>query len=557
MLGKRIKHTRRYQEIINVLMKNGFSHFLFWVGLTDRRTAKKNASEEIDIDKQNIGKRLRYSLQELGPTAIKLGQIASTRYDTLPDEITTELEKLQDHAPVLDFDHVRHTIETELDDRIDNLFDHVNPEPLATASIGQVHTARLFSGEEVAVKVQRPGLKPKMETDLEILRGIGHMLEERTGWAQRYRLCDIIDELADTLTNELDYILEGRSGEQVASQFDTQFYIKFPEIYWEYTTQKVITMEKIDGIKISENEQLDEGGYDRETIAKRLADSMLRQILEDGFFHADPHSGNIYILPKNTVAFLDFGQTGHVGDNLKRHFASIIVNLQQGDTMALIKTFSKMDLIEEETDIEGLKRDLDKLHQQYENVKIKDLSLGRIIIGIFNVVYHHHIKVPTEMVIISKAILTLEGVLGRLDPEFSLSRAAEPYARKILLKRYHPKEIIRNAVYEIGENIEILSGLPNDVKEVLSVVKKGKVGLDINLKHSDLIMRRLDRISNRIAFSILMLAFSIIMAGLIVGFAILGESSMIWDVPIIEIGTVIALFMFLLMAFIIIRSGRM
>ncbi|GGK01786.1 ABC transporter [Lentibacillus kapialis] len=557
MLGRRIRHTKRYREIVNVLVKNGFSHFLFRAGLIDRGLTSGEGSDEINASMKSVGKRLRQALQELGPTAIKLGQIASTRYDTLPQEVTSELEKLQDHIAVLDFFHIQNTIETEMEAPLENSFAHVDREPLATASIGQVHTARLLSGEEVVVKVQRPGLKPKMETDLEILRNIGNMLEERTAWAQRYRVCDIIDELSETLRNELDYILEGRNGELIAQQFDNEAFVKFPEIYWELTTEKVLTMEKISGIKVSNNEALEHEGYDRKIIAKRLADAMLKQILDNGFFHADPHSGNVHILPNNTIAFLDFGETGHVSDNLKRHFAAIIVNLHQGDSSGMIKTFSRMDLIDERTDIEALKRDLDKLHQQYENVKLKDLSLGRIIIGIFNVVYHHYIRVPTEMVIISKAILTLEGVLGRLDPEFSLSRAAEPFARKLMLKRYHPWEILRHSMHEIGENIDILTDLPRDFKDVMSVLKKGRVGLDINVKHVNEVMRRLDKISNRIAFSILMLAFSIIMAGLIVGLAVVGQNTVIWDLPIIEIGAIIALLMFLMMVFIIIRSNRM
>lgn len=557
MLGKRIRHTKRYQEIMNILIKHGFSHVLFRIGLADRGLAKKKVTAETNINLESVGKQLRHALQEIGPTAIKLGQIASTRYDTLPGEITSELEKLQDHASTIDFEHVQTTIENELEDDLENIFDHVYPTPIATASIGQVHAARLLTGEDVVVKVQRPGLKPKMQTDLEILDGIGHLLEERTKWAKRYRVSDIIDELSGILRNELDYIMEGRNQGHIAKQFDEQTLVKVPDVYWELTTQKVLTMEKINGIKISDNELLDESGYDRSLIAKRLADSMLRQILKYGFFHGDPHSGNIDILPQNTIAFMDFGETGKVSDNLKHHFASIIVNLYQGNTRGMIKTFNRMDLIDETTNIDALKRDLDALHANYENVKIKDLSLGKIIIGIFSVVYHHRIKIPTEMVMISKTILTLEGVLGRLDPEFSLMRAAEPYARRLLRQRYHPKEIIRNSLEQIGENIEILNDLPNDVKEVLSVVKKGRVGFDVNLKQSDIIMRRLDKISNRIAFSILMLAFSIIMAGLIVGFAILGQSTMIWGLPIIEIGAILALLMFFLMIFIIIRSGRM
>ncbi|SFD40459.1 2-octaprenylphenol hydroxylase [Lentibacillus persicus] len=557
MIGRRIRHTNRYREILNALMKNGFSHFLFRVGLADRSLAKSLKAEEIDPSLKNIGRRLRYALQELGPTAIKLGQIASTRYDTLPDEITSELEQLLDHAPVLEFEHVKQTFEVEFEDTLDNLFDYFNPEPMATASIGQVHEARLFNGEEVVVKIQRPGLKPKMETDLEILRNIGEMLEERTLWAQRYRVCDMIDELSDILTNELDYIMEGRSGEQVARQFDDESFVKFPHIYWELTTSKVLTMEKITGIKVSNIDELDEAGYDRELIAKRLSHAMLKQILKNGFFHADPHSGNIHVLPKNTIAFLDFGETGHVSNKLKQNFGSIIVNLYEGDSRAMVKTFSKMDLIDEKTDIDALERDLDKLHMQYENVKMRELSLGNVIVRIFEVVYQHHIKIPMEMVMISKTILTLEGVLGRLDPEFSLMSEAEPFARRLVLKRFHPNEMIRKTIRELSDNFEILTGLPEDVKDVMSVLKRGRVGLDINVKHVNEVMRRLDKISNRIAFSILMLAFSIIMAGLIVGLALVGQSTVIWELPIIEIGAVIALMMFILMVIIIIRSNRM
>lgn len=557
MIGKKIKHTKRYQEIVNVFMKNGFSHFLFRIGFTDRGLASGLDNDEVNTNLKNIGKRLRHALQDLGPTFIKLGQIASTRRDALPIEITSELEKLQDHASVFPFDHVKNTIETELDDKLENLFEYVNQEALATASIGQVHSARLFTGDDVIIKVQRPGLKPKMETDLEILHGIGKMLEERTNWARRYRICDIIHEFSSSLRNELDYLMEGRNGEQIATQFTNDVHIRVPEIYWDYTAKKVITMEKINGIKISEIEQLDRKGFDRKLIAKRLTNAMLTQILDNGFFHGDPHSGNIFISPKNTIVFLDFGEAGQISDKLKHNFASIIINLHQGDTKGMIKTFSRMDLIGQETNLDALRRDLDQLQASYANVMLKDMSLGRIIIEIFHVAYHHYIEIPTDMAILSKVILTLEGVIGRLDPEFNIMQATEPFARKLIKRRYHPKKIISNTLNEIMENMEIISDLPGDLKEIMSVVKKGKIGLDINLKQSERILHRLDKISNRLSFSIIMLAFSILMAGLVIGFAITGQRTMIWDLPIIEFGTVIAGLMFILMVFTIIRSGRM
>ncbi|WP_077330113.1 ABC1 kinase family protein [Virgibacillus siamensis] len=557
MFGQRIRHTKRYQEIVNVFMKNGFSHFLFRVGLADRGLAKGMVPGEIDRNMKSVGKRLRHALQDLGPSFIKLGQIASTRYDALPPEITEELEKLQDHAVVIPFEQVRQTIETELDDTLENIFDQFDSEPHATASIGQVHIARLHSGEEVVVKVQRPGLRSKIDTDLEILQGIGNVLEERTAWAQRYRLSAIIEELSASLRNELDYLMEARGSERVAKQFDGRSFVKIPLMHWDFSTKRVLTMEKLDGIKVSKIEELDAKGYDRKIIARRLADAMLHQLLDNGFFHADPHSGNIYVLPNNTIAFLDFGETGLINEKLKQHFASIIVNLHQGNTKSMIKTFTRMDIIGDKTKLEVLQRDLDDLHARYENIKMKDLSLGRIILEIFSVAYHNYIRIPAELALISKVILTLEGVLRRLDPDFSLMRATEPFAQKLMWKKYRPKEVIRNSIGELAEDIGIISELPQDLKDVMDVVKKGKIGLDINVKQSDRIMRRLDKLSNRLAFSILMLAFSILMASLIIGFAIVGKDTFIWELPIIEFGAVIAFLMFVLLVITIIRSGRM
>ncbi|WP_443257454.1 ABC1 kinase family protein [Virgibacillus sp. L01] len=557
LLGQRFRHTKRYREIINVLMKNGFSHFLFRVGLADRGLAAGQGAEEIDRNMKNVGKRLRHALQDLGPSFIKLGQIASTRHDALPREIIEELEKLQDHARVIPFEHVRSTIESELEDELGNLFAHVDDAPLATASIGQVHTARLFSGENVVIKVQRPGLKSKIETDLEILQGFGRILEERTAWAKRYRICDIIDELSNSLRNELDYLMEGLGAGRISKQFEDDAFIKVPNVYWDFSTKRVLTMEKIEGIKISKIEELDANGYDRVKIARRLADTILRQLFENGFFHADPHAGNINVLPKNSIALLDFGQTGMINKKTRQYFASILVNLHQGNTKSMIKTFSKMDIIGEDTDTEALQRDLDDLHVRYENIKMKELSLGRVILEILNVSYHNYIRIPTELALVSKVILTLEGVLQRLDPEFSLMRSAEPFAQKLMWQRYRPREIIRNSLEEIGEDIGIISELPSDLKEVMDVIKKGKIGLDINVKRGDQIMRRVDKISNRLSFSVLMLAFSILMGSLIIGLAIVGQDTIIWNLPIIEIGAVIAALMFVLMVITIIRSGRM
>jgi ubiquinone biosynthesis protein len=554
---KRIRHTRRFQEIINAFLKNGFSHFLFRLGLTERDMKKGNEDEEWSTKDQDVGKRLRYTLQELGPTFVKLGQIASSRRDLVPAEIIHELEKLQEHVQAVPFSTIRMIVEAELGDTLDNLFDSFNEEPLAAASIGQVHVAKLPSGEEVAVKVQRPNIKQTVETDLEILYEIARFLEENTVWAKTYHIKEIIKEFSESLRDELDYKVEGRSADRVAKQFKEQPSIQIPKIHWDFSTAKILTMELVTGIRVNDIKQLDDGGYDRKLIAERVVDALFFQVLEKGFFHGDPHPGNVYILPGNRICFLDFGMMGRINDRLKFHFASLIINLQQGDTKGMMKVFSDMDLLNEDTNKSDFQQDLDDLIEAYYEVSLYDVSLGGIINELFEVAFRHKIQIPTEITILGKSILTLESTVSLLDPDFSVMKAVEPFGKKLILERYHPRTVLLNSWRDVVENAEILLHLPKDIKKITSTVGKGKLRLDINVQQLQTILGRLDRISNRLSFSIILLAFSILMVGLIIGSAIAGQTNLLWSFPIIEAGSIIATLMFVFLIFSIFRSGRM
>src|SRR5699024_6415204 len=440
MLGNKVKHTQRYQEVLNVFLKNGFSHILFRIGLTDR-LSKEQPETKGNINLQNIGIKLRESLQELGPTFIKLGQIASSRRDLVPEEIAVELEKLQDDVLSFPFETVREIVETELGEKLENVYENFEAEPLATASIGQVHIARLFSGEEVAVKIQRPDIVPPIESDLNILHMITRLLERKFAWARRYNLLDIIDEFSSSLRNELDYRLEGRNGERIGKQFIETPDIHIPRIYWTHTSKKVLTMEMIRGIKANRSEKLKAEGYDLKIIASRIAESLLHQVLEEGFFHGDPHAGNIYILPGNRVAYLDFGMVGRLNDDLKYHFASLIIGLQQGDTNGMIKTFTEWGILDDNTNMNALKRDIESLITAYYDVPLEEISLGKVMVDIFSIAYKHQIEIPNDIAILGKVILTTESIIEQLDPSFSIMQAVEPYGKKLILERYHPQHI--------------------------------------------------------------------------------------------------------------------
>lgn len=555
MFKNKLRHSKRMQEIINAFVKNGLRHFLFRLGLTKQDSADVEPIDQVNL--QDVGVKLKQALQELGPTFIKLGQIASTRRDLVPPEISIELAKLQDHVDPFPFEQVKEIIEYELDAPIEELFSTFDPEPLATASIGQVHAARLPSGEQVAVKVQRPNIRPIVDTDLSILADFARFLEANTDWAETYHLRDMIDEFSSSLIDELDYRIEGRNGERIAKQFAEQPDIRIPAVFWDYSTDKVLTAEMLHGIKANDVQRLDAEGYDRRLIAQRIVDSMFYQVLEMGFFHGDPHPGNIFIRPGNIIAYMDFGMVGRLTDELKFHFASLIVNMRNGDSDGMIDTFEEMGILPDDLDLRLFKRDLDTLQTKYYDVSLNEIHLGAIFMELFQVAYHHHIQIPSEISILGKAILTLEGLISELDPEFSIMKAVEPYGEKLMKERYNPLNFAQDSIKQWMENYQILTHLPKDIKDITRTIKKGKMQLDINLKQTHTFLNRLDQISNRLSFSIILLSFSILMVGVIIGSSIAGQRNLLWDLPVIEIGSIIAGLMFVFLLYRIFRSGKM
>lgn len=557
MIQDRVKHGRRYQEIINTFVRHGFSHMLFRIGLTDKPSSRKETISVLEQNLTDIGIKLREALQSLGPTFIKLGQIASSRRDVVPEAIAVELEKLQDDVQSFDYSVVSEIIERELGDTPENIFSEFNEEPLATASIGQVHVAKLHSGEEVAVKVQRPDIENIILTDLGILQNLARILNQRVEWARTYRIKEIIEEFSYSLRNELDYLLEGRNGERIAKQFKGDPTIKVPKVYWDFTTDKVLTMEMIHGIKVNKYDELEEQGYDKKLIAERITDAMLYQILVEGFFHGDPHPGNIYILPNNKIAFLDFGMVGRLNEDLQYHFASLLIHLQASNIEGIMDTFNEWGLLSRVENETALRRDIDAILQKYYDVPLQQLSLGKVMLEMFTIAYKHRIEVPTDIAILGKVILTLETILENLDPEISVMDAIEPYGRRLFYERIHPVNIVRKNWKRLVENVEIIFDLPKSFKDLSQALKKGKVHFDINIFELHAILDKLDRIANRLSFSIILLAFSILMMGLIIGNSIIGQTTLLWRLPVIEIGSIIATLMFLFLLFIIFRTGRM
>ncbi|WP_191126258.1 ABC1 kinase family protein [Cerasibacillus terrae] len=558
MLEKRIRHLQRYRDIVVAFSRNGFGYIADEMGLLDLVSLPKRilSHNDYEIEKKSVGERIRLILEELGPTFVKLGQFASTRPDILPENVIRELEKLQDDVGAFPYEEVRDIIETELEKPLETIFAEFEETPLAAASIGQVHYAILHSNDEVAVKIQRPRIHRVVNTDLEILQDLAVLAEKRLDWAERYQVCQIVEEFEKSLKKELNYMQEGRSGERIAFSFEEDKSIHVPEIYWDYTTDKVLVMEYVSGTKLSDEEKLKEKGINRTTLAKRFVEAMFQQVFVDGFFHADPHPGNILALPDEKIIFMDFGMVGHLTPQTQDDLGTFVIALMRQDTDGIMKALMQLGMISDEVDMNSLYQDIEQLRLKYYDVPLSSVSLSEAIEDLFAVSYEHRIHIPSELTLLGKTLLTIEGIVEKLDPELSIVKMAEPFGRELIKRKVHPKKVVGDMFKYFLEYKELVTEFPSSVKKLKEVVKKGKFRMEITIPELDRSLKKLDRISNRLSFSIVLLAFSIVMAGLLVGSALVRQSTLLWNIPVIEIGFVMAAIMFLWIIFAIFRSGR-
>jgi ubiquinone biosynthesis protein len=557
MIGKRMRHMSRYRDIAVALLRHGFEMVVEEIGFSQFLSLPQRM--RVDKKEKNgktIGERIRLVLEELGPTFVKLGQLASTRPDLIPEHIIRELEKLQDQVPPFSFADVRRIIEEELGEKLDNIFHSFEEAPLAAASIGQVHRAVLHSGEKVAVKIQRPYIAAIIETDLEILQDLTLLAERRLEWAAQYRIRDILDELSKSLRLELDYTVEARNAEKFFKQFQNDPTIYVPKVFWDYSTKKVLTMEYVEGIKLGELERLKQRGHNLKILAERLAKGMFRQIFMEGFFHGDPHPGNVLALPGDVIALIDFGMVGRITPEMKYHLSSLIIALMRQSTDGVMKVIGDMGLVPEGVDVSRLREDIEQLREKYYHIPLSQVSLGEAVQDLLHVAFRHSIRIPSDLTLLGKALLTVEGVVEKLDPDFSIIDIAEPFGRQLLKERMRPKNIAEMAWKRLSDYGELFVDLPNNIKELTRLMKQGKVRLEIGIPDLDFLLRKLDQISNRLSFSIVLLSFSIIMVGIIIGSSMGRQSTLLWKIPAIEIGFCVATLMCCWLLYSIFKSGR-
>jgi len=517
VIGRTYRHLNRYRQILTVLFRYGFGD------LIDRL----NIEQYIEVGLQMISKkrrerverltraeRLRMAFEELGSTYVKLGQALSARPDLIPADFITELAKLQDKVPSFPFSDVEQIIENELAAPVSDLFDAFEPVPLASASIGQVHRARLKDGEAVAVKVQRPHIKRTVEVDLEIMLHLATLMERNIEEAALHRPVKIVEEFARSLEKETDYILEASNIERFARNFLDDPTLFVPKVFHDHCSSRVLTMEFVDGIKISEIELLEDAGIDRRVVTRRGADLILRQVFDHGFFHADPHPGNIFVLPGNVICLLDFGMSGAVDRRTREDFVDLLDAIVNREEYRATQVLLKFTTWEIEPDIRMLEKEVAEFMGKHLYKPLKNIKIGPLVHNLFELVAVHRLRIPPDIFLVMKALSTVEGVALMLDPEFNMVAQAAPFIKKIKLARVYPQRIAADLMRVGMEMIQFAQQFPKDILEIARLIKQQK--LTVKMEHQGLkaMLATHDQISNRISFSI-------IIAALIVGSALI------------------------------------
>ncbi len=558
-LQTRVNYINRYREIAMQFSKSGLGFLIEEIGLDrvislPKRILLRQQNDEV-LEK-TYAERIRIFIEEMGTTFIKLGQIASTRGDLLPPDLIKELEKLQSHVAPFPATEARKLIEESLEAPIDELFMIFDDTPVGSASIGQVHRAMLHTGEDVAVKVQRANIEKTVRTDLEILRHLAVLAESNLEWARNYQVTDMIEEFSDALINELDYTIEARNVERIGKTHKNDDKIKIPEIYWEYSTKNVMVMDFIKGIPVNHFDELDKLNINRSDLAETLARAIFQQIFEEGYFHGDPHPGNVSVLRDGTLVFLDFGMIGRLTSDLKNNFGSLLISLMRKDSDGVVKAIVKMGVVPSDVSMRDLNREAEIMRDKYYDVPLSKLNFSDAVNDLFGIANKYKIKLPQDFTILAKTLLTLESVVSQLDPDFSIMDVAEPFGKALLLERYNPKNLLNFQIDEIQQLGSELREVTENVHQFSKGLKNQNLPIEIDVKGRSQFSKHLDRVINRLSFSIVLLAFSIVMVGLIVGSAILGEGSIIFRIPIIEIAAIFAMGMFIWLLWSIVKSGR-
>ncbi len=506
-LLKKARSLRRYRQIVTVLLKYGFDQLLDQMKIfTHLRIRKKVLKKAEGLEKLTYAQRIRLALEELGPTFVKLGQVLSMRPFLIPLELVLELTKLQDQVGPFPFVQVKQIVESELRASLEEHFSSFDTIPIASASLSQVHKAVTKDGKSVVVKVQRPQIKQIIDADMDILKDLVNLLEKYVPESKQYDPRGIREELEKSIRREIDFNNEARNIEVFRENFKDEKKVFVPEVFWELTTSKVLTMEFIDGVKISDLEELKRRGIDRKLLARIGGRMVFKQIFEDGFFHADPHPGNLFALEGNVIAPVDYGMMGRLSETTMDELADLLISVVTWNPGGIVKVYQDVEVVGEEVNLRALEADLADFLYKYHRIPLSRLDMKTLMNEAFEIIRRHDIQIQAELMLFSKALVTYEEVAKMLDPEYDLVTQMIPYVKKLAYRKFKPKVLLKDLFTTSVDFRELLVILPFQLKRIIKNLARGRLSFTFQHKGLDKLILELDRSSNRVSFALIIAA---------------------------------------------------
>jgi len=471
-----LRDLPRLREIGRVLLRHGFGHVAQRLRLPGVRWWRRRQPPPEAIS-FSLPERLRMIFEELGPTFIKFGQILSIRRDVLPEEYVSEFEKLQDAVPPFSYAEVARLIAEEFGRDVKDVFEEFASEPLASASIAQAHLARTKTGQEVIVKVQRPQIRQMILQDLAIMEHLAHLLARRIPESRRYDPVGLVEEFRKTILLELDFRREGRNADRLRQHLRDMPGIVIPQVFWEYSAPRVLTIEYMVGQGL--REALSRSAEDRHRIAANLYEAFLKQIFEDGFFHADPHPGNLLFLHDGRVGLLDFGIVGRVSRDRLAGLVTILLAIMEQDVEALLDECIALGLMPADLDRQTIQYEIDELLAEHLDLPLRDISLGQILETLFEMGRKHRLKVLSNLVLLGKTMMTLEAVIRALDPAFALVEEARWEVERLIRIRLSAEALLKTGWRTTRQVFHLARRLPQRLERILQSVEEGRVRVEL------------------------------------------------------------------------------
>jgi ubiquinone biosynthesis protein len=550
-----VRDLPRLHEIATVMIRYGWGDLVRLLGISGalERTGRiLHWHSTSEISQLDASVRVRRALEELGPTFVKLGQLMATRVDMLPPHWIAELEKLHSQVPAVPYEVMHPNLVAALKGEPTEIFAEFDPVPLAAASIAQVHRATLKDGTAVIVKMRRPGIENVIRADLRILEHAAKLLESEVPDSRRYDPLHIVSQFRRSMNRELDLAKEARNIDQFARHFADEPLVKIPRVYWEFTNDHVNVQEQIVGMSGVAPDKLRARGLDPKLLAARGADAVLRMVLEHGYFHADPHPGNVLFLPDNHIGIIDFGMVGMLTHARRHQIVDLLHALTAKDEQGLLLVLLDWSG-ESVSDEDRLAYDVTELLQSYDDLQLKDVKIGALLNDITALMRDNNLVLPADLTLLFKTLITLEGLGQQLDPEFHMIDHVTPFVQRIIQRRYTPQALLARGRKSVRETLEVLADVPRDLRHLLRDARRGRVKVDLDLKRLDHFGHQLDRASNRVTMGILT-------ASLVVGSSIIMTvegGPQLFGLPFFGLlGFLIAFFNSLWIIFSIWRSGK-